>query len=59
MIGINQLRFRLAHPRVAQPHRYATIQLPAATNRFARGCAYDNHRLRLDFPIECEWRVLI
>jgi hypothetical protein len=26
MIGIKQLHLPLAHPRVAQPHRYAPVQ---------------------------------
>jgi hypothetical protein len=35
MIGINQLRWRSAKPRVAQPHRYAPSHLLTATNLLA------------------------
>jgi len=32
MIEINQLRWMSAQSRVAQPHRYAPVQIPTATS---------------------------
>ena len=32
MIGLNQFHWMPAQPRVAQPHRYVSVQFPTATN---------------------------